>query len=169
MIRTNYLRVFTVLLAMAAVTLLTVMIAYGSASAKEGDDQSSISSPEVIDVSPDPGTTDVSKSAPGISVTFDTSMNPDTINEKTFRLHKKGSSKIIPANIEYDPDTRTATLEPVDSNGGPRDLASDIRYKVHVVSGRSGVKSEDGGKLGWVTEQGAGFKNGSVHWLFRTG
>jgi hypothetical protein len=64
--------------------------------------------------------------------------------------------------VIIDPPCRTATLTP----NSP--LADGRTYKALVVGGKSGVKGEDGSKLGGVNDPSATFKKGKVFWIFTT-
>jgi Bacterial Ig-like domain len=88
-------------------------------------------------------TTDPGADAPGVSTTtnvtafFSEEMDSNTINGKTFKLSKKGSTTKIGAVVTYSPDdpatTDTvearATLDPKDS------LQSGVTYKAVVTTG----------------------------------
>jgi hypothetical protein len=91
--------------------------------------------PTVKSTVPASGATGISTVAP-LTATFSEAMDatttdgdPSTINGTTFKLRVKGSTTNLPADISYDPATRTATLNPTDT------LGSGITYKAIVTTG----------------------------------
>ena len=80
-------------------------------------------------------TTDPGTNAPpvatttNVTATFSEDMMASSINGKTFKLFKKGTSTKIAATVSYDPTTRTATLDPTSS------LDRGVTYKAVVTTG----------------------------------
>jgi len=68
-----------------------------------------------------------------VTATFSEDMDPSSINDKTFKLFKKGSTTKISATVSYDPTTRTATLNPFGST--TTRLARGTTYKAVVTTG----------------------------------
>jgi hypothetical protein len=64
-----------------------------------------------------------------VTATFSEEMDASTINGKTFKLFKKGSTTKLAATVSYDAATDTATLDPRDS------LQSGVTYKAVVTTG----------------------------------
>lgn len=62
-------------------------------------------------VLPTNGSTGISRTAPGISITFDEDIDPSTINSTTFTLEAGGNP--VSANLSYNGGTDTATLTPL--------------------------------------------------------
>ena len=84
--------------------------------------------PRVSAASPKAGATRV---APGkdVRVTFSESVRPSTLNARTLKLVRKGTTVRIPATLTYNRATRTLTLDPT-----PR-LRHHTTYKVVVTTG----------------------------------
>jgi hypothetical protein len=88
-------------------------------------------------------TTDPGPNAPGVATTtnvtafFSEEMMASSINTKTFKLFKKGTSTKIPAEIKYFPD-EPATTDTVEARAmlDPKDsLQSGVTYKAVVTTG----------------------------------
>lgn len=163
-VRTNYFRALTILFAMMAAAIVAVLLSYGSASGQTCDVGCEPPPPGTVavsDVFPNGGSTNVDVDA-NITATFDQAMTEASINDSTFYLKKKGSKKKVPAETNFDPTTRTVTLNPESS------LRSNTTYTAYVKGGKEGVKGDDGEKLGGTTDPTATFKRGKVRWSFTT-
>jgi hypothetical protein len=85
----------------------------------------------------DPGTNATAvATTTNVTAFFSEEMDSNTINDKTFKLFKKGTSTKIPAGLTYFPDDPTtdtvearATLDPTNS------LQSGVTYKAVVTTG----------------------------------
>jgi hypothetical protein len=64
-----------------------------------------------------------------VTATFSEDMDASSINTKTFKFFKKGSSTKLPVAVSYDAGTDTATLDPTNS------LQSGVTYKAVVSTG----------------------------------
>jgi Bacterial Ig-like domain/Calcineurin-like phosphoesterase len=87
-------------------------------------------------------TTDPGANAPGVATTtnvtafFSEEMMASSINGKTFKLFKKGSSTKIGAGVTYFPDDRsTATFDPRATLDPNSPLRSGVTYKAVVTTG----------------------------------
>src|SRR5207247_4066469 len=69
--------------------------------------------PGVTSTTPDSGSTTASPAA-NVSATFDVSLNPSTVNTSTLTLRDSGGN-LVPASVNYDDATHTATLDPTGS------------------------------------------------------
>lgn len=105
--------------------------------------------PSVIAVSPSNGATGVPVITP-ITVTFNTNMNPFTINSSTIVLRGNGNN-VIPSLIIYDPIFRKAIVIPLGI------LANSTTYKASVSGGNNGVKDIFGNTM-----------KGNYQWSFTT-
>ena len=151
-VRTNYLRAFTLLVAVAVAVVAALMMSVPAWAA---------STVFVTDVSPDGGATSVAADS-NITAVFSKDMRASTIKGSTIYLKKQGSSTTIPANVSYSPTSKTATLNP-DSN-----LKEGATYTAYIKGGKRGVKASNGDKLGGTTDSTATFANGKVTWSFTT-
>ncbi len=91
--------------------------------------------PTITARSPASGATNVSRTA-NVTVTFNESMDPATINASTFELRDPANT-VVPAVVTYNTSTRVATLNPAPTllpsrvytarviGGGPKDLAGN--------------------------------------------
>lgn len=104
------------------------------------------SSAYITDENPENGDDDVAVSKT-IKFEFSKAMRSSTITEDNIYLRKSGSSTNIDADVSYDSDTYTVTIEP-DS-----DLAYDTKYYVYVTSS---VDDYDGNSIS------------SAQWYFTT-
>jgi Tol biopolymer transport system component len=68
-----------------------------------------------------------------VTATFSEDMLASSINTNTFKFFKKGSTTKIAATVSYDPNTRTATLDPFGSTTTTR-LARGTTYKAVVTT-----------------------------------
>jgi hypothetical protein len=68
--------------------------------------------PAIVAVTPPNGARTVARGT-NVTATFSEEMERGTLTTDTFKLVKKrGSTTPVPAGVSYDPDTRTATLDP---------------------------------------------------------
>lgn len=96
-----------------------------------------ITAPTVSSVTPPEEQQGVSLSNPNISATFSEQMDPSTLNGTTFEVDqvkrsRRGDSVLennVAASVNYDPNTRTATLTPNSS------LVAASWYRVTVMTG----------------------------------
>ena len=84
--------------------------------------------PKVLGTTPKPKATGVGPAA-NIKATFSEKMLASSINAKTFKLLKKGSTTKVAASVTYDAATDRATLDPTNS------LKKGVTYKVVVTTG----------------------------------
>ncbi len=105
--------------------------------------------PTLTSRSPVPGATGVATGTP-VAATFSEAMDPATLTTATFQL--QAGSNPVPATVNYNSLSRTATLTP---NGG---LAANTAYTATVKGGSMGVKDAAGNPL--VAD---------VSWTFTTG
>jgi len=92
------------------------------------------SAPKVVDnsVIPKEDATGVDRTT-NVTATFSEDMDASSITGTTFKLFKKGSTTKIAATVSYDPNTRTATLNPFGST--TTRLARGTTYKAVVSTG----------------------------------
>ena len=125
---------------------------HGTSSSGPGD----TTAPTVTSTVPASNATGVSPTA-NVKATFSENMALSSINGTTFTLKVKGSTTKLAAAIGYDPNTRTATLDPTDS------LQTGVTYKAAVTTGAKDLAGnrldQDGTKTG--SQQKA--------WLFTVG
>jgi hypothetical protein len=81
--------------------------------------------PDVNNVSPASGTTGVSPTT-NVTVTFSEAMNSTSISDQTFTLSKSGT--LVSAQVTYDENSRTATLNPA------ADLQAGATYDVKIAN-----------------------------------
>ena len=67
-----------------------------------------------------------------VTATFSEDMMASSLNRTTFKLFKKGSTTKIDATVKYDPNTRTAKLNPFGST--TTRLARGTTYKAVVTT-----------------------------------
>jgi N-acetylglucosamine-6-sulfatase len=84
--------------------------------------------PKVTSTSPTANATGVASTA-NVTATFSEEMMASSINGKTFKLFKKGSTTKLSATVSYSASTDTATLSPTNS------LGSGVTYKAVVTTG----------------------------------
>ena len=84
--------------------------------------------PRVTGTSPLARATGISPRA-NVSATFSEVMKPRSINERTFKLYKKGSYTALKATVSYDDTTKKATLNP------ETNLRRGATYKAVVTTG----------------------------------
>jgi Bacterial Ig-like domain len=112
------------------VTIDRTVADYGSASCHGAPPTSSTdtTAPKVTDTNPGANATDVDP-ASSVTAFFCEEMDSKTINGKTFKLFKKGSTtKIAAAEPTYNAATKTATLVPTNS------LQGGTTYKAVVTT-----------------------------------
>jgi hypothetical protein len=97
------------------------------------------SSPVVTAVTPAPGSTGVSRSAP-IRITFDRAMDPTTFTASTVVLSNSSGAQVA-ATLSYDANTNTVTLTPSVA------LDAFMVYTVLVKGGSNGVKDPYGNTM----------------------
>jgi len=90
------------------------------------------SAPKVDSVIPKEDVTGVDRTT-NVTATFSEKMRDTSIYGTTFKLFKKGSTTKISATVSYDPNTRTATLNPFGST--TTRLARGTTYKAVVTTG----------------------------------
>ena len=95
--------------------------------------------PTVSEVSPSNGTSGVDTRA-NVTATFSEAVDPTTITASTFVL-RDPSNTIVPAQVTYIIDTRTATLDPTGL------LVPSTTYTATVKGGSSGVKDFAGNPM----------------------
>ena len=81
--------------------------------------------PTVINVSPANGATDVSP-ASNVTATFSEAMNASTVSDQNFTLSRAGSP--VSAQVTYDQNSRTATLDPSRGPASRRDLRREDHH-----------------------------------------
>lgn len=95
--------------------------------------------PTVLEVSPTNGATEVALTA-AVQVTFSEAMNASLITTNTVTLVNAASNP-VPANVSYDANTFTATLQPLDFLGGGQ------LHTARVKGTSTGVKDTAGNPL----------------------
>jgi hypothetical protein len=114
---------------------------HGGSSPPSGD----TTAPTVMSTVPASNATGVSPTA-DVKATFSEDMATSSINGTTFTLKVKGSTTKLAAAIGYDPNTRTATLDPTDP------LQTGVTYKATVTVGAKDLAGnrldQDGTKTG---------------------
>jgi len=83
-----------------------------------------------------PTGTGISRTAPGIGIQFNETIDVSTLNSATFYVENSGNK--VPATISYNGGTNTASLAPTEP------LAKNTTYTVHVTTG---VKDLSGNAL----------------------
>lgn len=96
--------------------------------------------PTVVSVVPADGATGVNRAA-AVAATFSEPMDASTLTTATFRLLPDGSTEAVPAAVQYDASSRTATLRPA----SPLPLAT--RFLATVVGGPAGARDSGGSGL----------------------
>jgi hypothetical protein len=94
-------------------------------------------SPRIGAVTPLAGATRVAASA-NVKASFNTSMDPTTIDGASFYLIRKSTGRQVAATYSYDATTKTAVLNP----NNP--LAAGATYTASVLAGPFGVKTAKG-------------------------
>jgi hypothetical protein len=85
--------------------------------------------PMVIDTFPSTDAATAVDPTTNVTATFSESMDPSSINGKTFKLFKKGTTTKISSSVSYDASTDMATLDPTNS------LQGGTTYKAVVTTG----------------------------------
>ena len=88
--------------------------------------------PGVTTRTPAAGATGLPVTTP-VTATFSTALDPSTVNATTFRLTDPGGA-VVPAQVAYDDDTRTATLTPTSA------LDTGVSYTARLSTG---IRSDD--------------------------
>jgi hypothetical protein len=88
--------------------------------------------PKVLSTSPKANAKGVAPKA-SLRATFSKKMRPSSINGKTFKLVKKGSTKKLAARVTYNAATKKATLNPTTS------LRKSLTYRAVVTTGAKDV------------------------------
>ncbi|HSL00487.1 MAG TPA: N,N-dimethylformamidase beta subunit family domain-containing protein [Rubrobacteraceae bacterium] len=96
--------------------------------------------PGVGDVSPLPQATSVPFGT-DVSATFSEEMDASTMGDQTFTLSTEQGQERVDAEVSYNNDTKTATLDPRE------DLRPQTTYVATVRSGQEGVKDRAGNAL----------------------
>lgn len=148
------------LLAGAAMGALMFAMAGGAVAADTGPGVQAVAPLRITDVQPNGGSSGV-PTDPTLFIDFDTRMDTDTVF-RDIELRKKGSRKVLGVTDVYTFADDTWTGYPHNA------LQPDTVYQVVVHGGRTGVRGENGSKLGGVDDPSARFRDGDVVWTFRT-
>lgn len=101
--------------------------------------------PEVTDMAPAPGATDVFRRTT-VTATFSENMDTSTLTEKNFRLYemnaKKGAIQITDVIVTPNPEGTEVTLDPYGASG--KALSKDTEYLAVITTG---VKDLDGNAM----------------------
>lgn len=112
---------------------------------------------EITRVWPKDGTEQVILARPGVSVTFDASFDPATLDEKTFQVTYPGDGWVtVPVAGRILRDERKALFVP------DAPLLPGVRYTARIKTGDSGVRSRAGSPL--ADDDGSGWRV----WRFST-
>jgi hypothetical protein len=111
--------------------------------------------PRVSAASPKAGAARVGQSK-DVRVTFSESVRPSTLNARTVKLVRKGTTVRIPATITYNRATRTVTIDPT------RRLRHHTTYKVVVTTAVKDVAGNALDQKPFVTG------NQKARWTFTT-
>jgi hypothetical protein len=95
-------------------------------------------SPTVVSFQPPGG---IAGPSTNVEATFSVDMDPTSITDQTFTLTRQGASSPVAAQLSYDSETKTATLDP-DSN-----LFTSTFYTAFLKGGSGGVKDLEGNAL----------------------
>ena len=107
--------------------------------------------PTVVTNSPTAGATGVSTATP-VTATFSEALSAATVNSTTFEL-RDAAAAIVPATVNYDVATRTATLRP------SAVLAGDALYTARLRGGATDPRVKDAAGNALAAD---------VSWSFRT-
>ena len=99
----------------------------------------SLYAPAVTETSPSDGATNIPL-LPSVTATFNTGLNPATINETTMLL-KDSSQSPIAGTVAYGASLNRVTFLP-DTN-----LQNSMTYTVTIVSGSAGIRDENGNEM----------------------
>ena len=161
MVRINYFRAITVLVAMMAAAIVTMLVGYGSAVAQDGGGDTT--PPTVLRTVPQDGAQNVDRQI-NVKAKFSEAMRESSINQVTFYLHPGNytyediNSGIVPSRaikVSYNKDTRTAKLNPLSEYNNKytynNKLKANTTYTA-VVEGagdtdNESVKDRNGNKL----------------------
>lgn len=153
------------LAALVAGTAALALASGGAAGAVPAVPQGAAAEPLVVtDVRPDGGSTGFPLDT-SVFVHFDRGLDSSTLRGNA-SIKRVGAPKPMSASLGYLPPSSISG--PIVVLNPTNDLRPGTRYQVTLSGGKDGIRAEDTGRLGYVTDASARFENRRVTWSFTT-